>query len=112
MSRSWPTSRRRSSSRSSTSSPRTSCSRTRRPTPPERLAGVERAIAAAAAASAPFRLRLHGGGGFPRPDRPRTLWLQITDGAEDLAGLARHVDDHLAREEWPRESRPFRAHLT
>jgi 2'-5' RNA ligase len=82
------------------------------PTPPDRLPGVERAVVAAATASKPFRLRLHGGGGFPRPDRPRTLWLRITDGADELADLARRVDDELAAHGWPRETRPFRAHLT
>jgi 2'-5' RNA ligase len=82
------------------------------PTPEDRLPGVERALLDAAARSAPFRLRLHGGGGFPRPDRPRTLWLRITDGADDLSALARGLDDQLAEHEWPRESRPFRAHLT
>jgi 2'-5' RNA ligase len=82
------------------------------PTPEDRLPGVERALVAAAGASAPFRPRLHGGGGFPRPDRPRTLWLRITDGSDDLAALAQRLDDDLAEHEWPREQRPFRAHLT
>jgi 2'-5' RNA ligase len=82
------------------------------PTPDDRLPGVERALVGAAAASAPFRLRLHGGGGVPRPDRPRTLWLQITDGSDHVAALARRLDDRLAEHEWPREQRPFRAHLT
>jgi 2'-5' RNA ligase len=82
------------------------------PTPEARLPGVERALVDAAAASAPFRLRLHGGGGFPGPDRPRTLWLRITDGADELAALAGRLDDQLAQQEWPREARLFRAHLT
>jgi 2'-5' RNA ligase len=82
------------------------------PTPEDRLAGVERAVAAAAAEVGPFRIRLHGGGGFPRPDRPRTLWLKIDDGEVELSALARRLDDHLAQEHWPREGRPFRAHLT
>lgn len=82
------------------------------PTPPDRLAGIERAVMATAAASAPFTLRLHGGGGFPHPDRPRTLWLQITAGDDAVAGLARSLDDRLAEEHWPRDGRPFGAHLT
>jgi len=82
------------------------------PTVDARLPGVERAVMAAAAALAPFRLRLHGGGGFPRDDRPRTLWVAITEGEPELAGAARELDDHLAADEWPRESRPVRPHLT
>jgi 2'-5' RNA ligase len=82
------------------------------PTPEDRLPRVERAVIATANEVAPVRLRLHGGGGFPGPDRPRTLWLNIDQGEAELAALARKLDDHLAEEGWPRESRPFRAHLT
>jgi len=82
------------------------------PTAPDRLAGIERAVVATAAVMAPVRVHLNGGGGFPHPDRPRTLWLRIDEGEEHLAGLARSLDDHLADEQWPREPRPFRAHLT
>jgi len=82
------------------------------PTAPGRLAGIERAVVATAARMAPLHLHLHGGGGFPHPDRPRTLWLRIDEGEEQLAALARSLDDHLADEQWPREQRPFRAHLT
>ncbi len=82
------------------------------PTAPSRLEGIERAVMATAAEMEPLRLHLHGGGGFPRPDRPRTLWLRIDEGEEQLAALARRLDEHLADEEWPREQRPFRAHLT
>ena len=82
------------------------------PTPPGRLAGIERAVVATAVDVAPIHLRLHGGGGFPHPDRPRTLWLRIDEGEADLAALARRFDDYLAEEHWAREQRPFRAHLT
>ena len=82
------------------------------PAAPDQLAGIERAVIATAADAAPIMLRLHGGGGFPRPDRPRTLWLRIEEGASELAALATRLDDHLAAEGWVREERPFRAHLT
>jgi 2'-5' RNA ligase len=82
------------------------------PTAPGRLAGIERAVTATAAGFPPIRLRLHGGGGFPHPERPRTLWLRIDEGEAGVAALARDLDDHLADEQWPRDGRPFRAHLT
>jgi 2'-5' RNA ligase len=82
------------------------------PTPPERIESVTAALQAVAEQSIPFRVRLQGGGGFPRPDRPRTLWLRIDQGESDLAAFARRLDDRLARDGWPRETRPFRAHLT
>ena len=82
------------------------------PTPENRIPGVERAMSDTAASTAPIPLRLHSGGGFPRPDAPRTLWLRIDGGEAQLAALARSLDDQLAEEHWPREARPFRAHLT
>jgi 2'-5' RNA ligase len=82
------------------------------PTTADRLPGVERAVTLTAQDVGPFRLRLHGGGGFPRPDRPRTLWLRIDEGEKELAALAQRLDDRLAEEHWPREGREFRAHLT
>jgi 2'-5' RNA ligase len=82
------------------------------PTTADRLPGVERAVTATAAGARPLRIRIHGGGGFPRPDRPRTLWLRVAEGEDHLAALAQGLDDHLAAEGWPRETRPFRAHLT
>ena len=69
----------------------------------DRIAGVERAVTDTAAATAPFLMRLHGGGGFPRPDAPRTLWLRITDGHEQLADLA-----HVTRDEHDPEQRTRR----
>ena len=82
------------------------------PTPADRFAGVERAVTAAAAECPPVRVRIHGAGGFPRPDRPRTLWLRIDEGQEGLATIARRLDDHLATDGWAHEARPFHAHLT
>jgi 2'-5' RNA ligase len=82
------------------------------PTPPGRLAGVERAVAATAAVSRPVRVRLQGAGGFPRPDAPRTLWLRVVEDEAGLKALAGTLDDELAADEWPREGREFRGHLT
>ena len=73
---------------------------------------MERAVTAAAALAQPVRVRLQGAGGFPRPDAPRTLWLRVVDGEAGLKELAGILDDALAAEEWPREGRDFRAHLT
>ncbi len=82
------------------------------PTLPDRLEGVERAVVDTSAGAVPFRARIHGAGGFPRPDRPRTLWLRIVEGEAELATLAARLDERLAEAGWPRETRPFRAHLT
>ena len=82
------------------------------PTPETRLSDVVTAIRAAAAASSPLRIRIAGAGSFPSRDRPRALWLGVTDGADGLAQLAGRLDDGLVGAGWEREHRPFRAHLT
>lgn len=81
-------------------------------TPEDRLEGLERAVDAAAGVVSPFGVRIAGAGGFPGPNRPRALWLGISEGGDALADLARRLDDGLASEGWDRETRPFRAHLT
>ena len=82
------------------------------PTPEPRVADVAAAVATAAAGVPPFDIRIAGADSFPPVGRPRTLWLDLDHGAEDLASLAGRLDDALATVGWERERRPFRAHLT
>jgi 2'-5' RNA ligase len=81
-------------------------------TPAERVADAAAAVEAAASSLAPFPARIGGAGAFPAPDRPRVVWLGITEGAAGLATLAGRLADELARRGWEGEGRPFRAHLT
>jgi len=80
--------------------------------PDERQPALGEAIAAAARGVAPFRVVLSGGGAFPDPRWPRVLWIGIGEGAPQLAGLARRLDEQLAPIGWPPEGRPFAPHLT
>jgi 2'-5' RNA ligase len=82
------------------------------PTLEERMPAVVDAVRRAAATSGPFDIRIDGGGAFPDPVRPRTLWLGVTDGADELSSLAARLSDELAVAGWPADDRPFRAHLT
>jgi 2'-5' RNA ligase len=81
-------------------------------TPDERQPALGEAIAAAAQGVAPFRVVLSGGGAFPDPRWPRVLWIGIREGAPELAGLARRLDEQLVPLGWPPEGRPFAPHLT
>jgi 2'-5' RNA ligase len=81
-------------------------------TPDERRPALATALVAAARGVVPFPIVLSGGGAFPNPSRPRVLWLGIGEGQAHLADLARRLDDQLAPLGWPREGRPFAAHLT
>lgn len=82
------------------------------PTPEERADDLASAVARAAAATDPFAVVISGADAFPPTGRPRTLWLDLASGTDDLAALAARLDDELAAAGWERERRPFRAHLT
>jgi 2'-5' RNA ligase len=82
------------------------------PTLEDRIPLAIEAIRAAAETGHPFEAGLDGAGAFPDPVRPRTLWLGIGAGAEELARLTAAVDRELAARGWPPDDRPFRAHLT
>ena len=78
----------------------------------DHISAITRATDAAAAATPPFEVAVDGAGAFPSPGRPRSLWLAIVAGVDELAGLATRLDGALADAGWPSEVRPFRAHLT
>jgi 2'-5' RNA ligase len=59
-----------------------------------------------------FRAVAAGAGAFPDPERPRTVWLGITDGQEEFVTLHDTVEDALDKLGFRREHRRFRPHLT
>jgi len=81
-------------------------------TPAARVEAVAAAIDAALAGMPAFDVELAGAGAFPDARRPRTLWLGIRRGADELGAMARALDAGLAPLGWPPEDRPYRPHLT
>ncbi len=79
---------------------------------PAQLAQVKLATRAVAAEGSPFQVTLGGVGAFPSIQRPQVVWVGVREGADNLAGLSARLDEALAREHFPREDRPFVAHLT
>jgi len=68
---------------------------------------------AAAAVHAPaFDLAIGGTGAFPSLQRPRVLWLGVTEGAEQLCAIAEQLRGALRERGFALEDRPFRPHLT
>lgn len=61
---------------------------------------------------APFSIAYGPFGGFPSLSRPRVLFYAISDGAADLAKLAKVVEDGVAALGFPVEKRAFKAHVT
>lgn len=82
------------------------------PTLDPRVEPARDAVRAAADGAESFGIVLDGAGAFPEGGRPRTLWVSVTDGATELAGLAARLDAALVAAGWPPETRPFKAHLT
>jgi len=80
--------------------------------PVEEVPEVCHRVAEAVAGVAPFEIALRGAGAFPKPDRPRTLWLGVSDGADSLTDLAERVETSLTTLGFRRESRRFHPHLT
>jgi RNA 2',3'-cyclic 3'-phosphodiesterase len=79
---------------------------------PEVVDRVIAAVPGAAREVEPFDLALGGVGAFPSPDRPRVVWLGITEGNVEVRKLARSVDEHLAAVGLPAGSGEFVPHVT
>ena len=82
------------------------------PTPMDRQPPLEAGADEVAAAAAPFEVSLSGGGAFPSLSRPRSLWVGVHDGAEQLATLADGLTAAASQCGLTLDTRPFAAHLT
>lgn len=80
--------------------------------PESGIPDLSRAASAAAGAVSPFKLRIQGTGVFPFSGPPGIAWLGAGDGAAELCGLARKLDDELFKAGFGRRDKPFRPHLT
>lgn len=60
----------------------------------------------------PFEMSFRGCGAFPSLDRPRTVWIGVEDGAEELTIVHEAIDLALKKLRFPRETRRFQPHLT
>jgi 2'-5' RNA ligase len=77
-----------------------------------RLETLGDALARAVAPCPAFPLVVDGLGAFPSRSRPRVLWAGVGEGAGEATALAGRVDAALAPLGFPRETRPFSAHVT
>jgi len=59
-----------------------------------------------------LNLKIEKMGVFPDARRPQVLWCGVTGDVEKLSVLQKQLDSDFASIGFPREDRPFRAHLT
>jgi len=74
----------------------------------EVTAGLEAAVRD----SVPFDLEIRGLGAFPTPTRARVVWAGVRAGREAMGALAGRIEAALEPVGFPREARPFSAHVT
>jgi len=72
-----------------------------------------RVVLGAASQVEPFEIVFRGLGAFPRVSEPRTIWMGIEQGQEELAELHAAIEDALKKEMgFGKENRKFHPHLT
>jgi 2'-5' RNA ligase len=72
-----------------------------------------RVTADVAAQFEPFEITFRGVGAFPTAEHPRTIWIGIEDGRDELVALHAALEAALHRElGFPKEARRFQPHLT
>ncbi|MCE9529511.1 MAG: RNA 2',3'-cyclic phosphodiesterase [Planctomycetales bacterium] len=72
-----------------------------------------RVVVVAARQVEPFEIVFRGLGAFPRVTEPRTIWMGIEQGQEELAELHAAIEDALKKEMgFGKENRKFHPHLT
>jgi 2'-5' RNA ligase len=76
----------------------------------DRLASLRDTLAASLRDIASFSARAAGLGVFPRPQRPRIIWVGVQ--APDLPRLAELIERAASRLGFAAEERPFRGHVT
>lgn len=80
--------------------------------PAERLERIAAALGEALSCVEPFEIEVADVGAFPSAGIPRTVWVGVTSGQEELADVARRVEKALEKLGFPREDRPFTCHIT
>jgi 2'-5' RNA ligase len=77
-----------------------------------RIADIAKHLLDATLEQQPFTIHVAGAGAFPDTRRPRTVWIGVQEGRQEICDLANRVEAALTRLGVRREKRPFAPHLT
>ncbi|MBQ9811929.1 MAG: RNA 2',3'-cyclic phosphodiesterase [Thermoguttaceae bacterium] len=80
--------------------------------PTSELHRLIRAVEKACAKVEQFDLVFEGMGAFPDSAHPRTIWLGVSEGVDELKELAGRIEDELELLGFPKEGRDFSPHMT
>jgi len=78
----------------------------------ERIEDVFHGTEKALKESKVFNLSLKDLGCFPNLRRPRVVWVGVDQGKDDLSQMQKQIEEELFKLRFPKEQRPFSAHLT
>jgi 2'-5' RNA ligase len=81
-------------------------------TPENLIADVAQELTEAARGQQPFTIRVAGAGAFPDTRRPRTVWIGVQEGRQEICELAGRIEAALTRLGIRRERRSYSPHLT
>lgn len=81
-------------------------------TPLDQVDEIAAAVAGATVDVDPIDVVVGGLGCFPNTRRPRVIWVGLKDPSGELLRLQDAVEVHVSPLGYPRETRPFRPHLT
>ena len=70
------------------------------------------AVARAVGPLAPFDIEAWGAGAFPDTSRPRTVWIGMRRGADEMIAVHDRIEAELAELGYRGDGRRFRPHLT
>jgi len=81
-------------------------------TPAARIEAITAALQEIVATTPPFAVTVFGSGAFPNGQKPRVLWVDLSEPTGTLLKLAQTIDAQMHRFGFAKEQRAFAPHLT
>lgn len=78
----------------------------------DKIDKIKSMLDAIAQRASPFSISLSEIGVFPNLNSPRVIWVGIKEGILQASKLAEEIETQMANLGFPKENRPFSAHLT